>query len=73
MENFDFGGEIAWRPSPQQIADSNLLAFMRRRPGDTFGISTLSPGHLVLSWGMATATTGKKSQIFAAPVTVSGH
>ena len=42
-------------------------------PGDTFGISTLSPGHLVLSWGMATATTGKKSQIFAAPVTVSGH
>ncbi len=40
-------------------------------PGDTFGISTLSPGRLVVSWGMATAATGKKSQIFAAPVAVS--
>ena len=42
-------------------------------PGDTFGISTLSPGHLVLSWGGDTPTTGKTSEIFAAPVTVTGR
>jgi len=40
-------------------------------PGDTFGISTLSPGHLVLSWGSATPSSGKKSDIFAANVAVS--
>jgi hypothetical protein len=40
-------------------------------PGDTFGISTLSPGHVVLSWGSATASTAKKSEIFAANVAVS--
>lgn len=37
-------------------------------PGDNFGISTLSPYNLVLSWG--SATNGKQSQIFAVPVTV---
>src|SRR5467141_3522729 len=26
---FDFGGEIAWRPSPELIAQSNLTRFMR--------------------------------------------
>jgi hypothetical protein len=40
-------------------------------PGDTFGISTLAPGRVVLGWGSATAGTGKKSEIFAAPVTVT--
>jgi hypothetical protein len=39
-------------------------------PGDTFGISTLSPGHVVLSWGSATPSSAKKSQIWAATVTV---
>ena len=39
-------------------------------PGDTFGISTLAPGQVVLSWGSATPDTGKKSEIFAAPVGV---
>jgi len=42
-------------------------------PGDTFGISTLAPGKVVLSWGSATASTQKKSEIFAAPVTVQAH
>jgi hypothetical protein len=42
-------------------------------PGDTFGLSTLSPGHLVLSWGSTTASSGKKSDIFAAPVSVLNH
>jgi hypothetical protein len=40
-------------------------------PGDTFGISTLSPGHLVVSWGSDTPTTAKKSEIFAAPVSIA--
>jgi hypothetical protein len=40
-------------------------------PGDTFGLSTLSPGRVVLSWGSTTPSSGKKSDIFAAPVTVA--
>lgn len=39
-------------------------------PGDTFGISTPVPGQVVLSWGSATADTGKKSEIFTVTVTV---
>jgi hypothetical protein len=40
-------------------------------PGDTFGISTLSPTDVVLSWGSATPSVGnKKSDIFATHVTV---
>jgi hypothetical protein len=42
-------------------------------PGDTFGISTLSPTRVVVSWGSATPSTGKKSEIFAAPVAVKLH
>jgi hypothetical protein len=42
-------------------------------PGDTFGISTLSLGHVVLSWGSATPSSGKKSDIFSANVAVSTH
>jgi hypothetical protein len=42
-------------------------------PGDTFGLSTLSPTRLVASWGSATPSTGKKSAIFAAPVVVQLH
>ena len=37
-------------------------------PGDTFGISALSPGELALSWGSATPTTQKKSEIWATDV-----
>ncbi len=39
-------------------------------PGDTFGISTLSPKHLVLSWGSATTATAGQSHIFAATASV---
>jgi hypothetical protein len=42
-------------------------------PGDTFGISTLSPTRVVTSWGSATASTAKKSAVFAAPVAVQLH
>jgi hypothetical protein len=40
-------------------------------PGDTFGISTLGPRQLMLSWGGAVGGS-PDSEIFAAPVTVSG-
>src|SRR3989440_111693 len=39
-------------------------------PGDTFGLSTLSSGRVAVSWGSATPSSGKKSDIFAANVTV---
>jgi hypothetical protein len=40
-------------------------------PGDTTGISTLSPSTVVLSWGSATPSAGnKKSDIFAAQIGV---
>ena len=28
--NFEFGGDIAWRPTPDYIENSRLMAFMRR-------------------------------------------
>jgi hypothetical protein len=40
-------------------------------PGDTFGISALPPNRVVLSFGSATPSSGKKSDIFVAGVTVS--
>ncbi len=42
-------------------------------PGDTFGISTVAANDLVLSWGSASPTSGKKSDIFAANVTALSH
>jgi hypothetical protein len=42
-------------------------------PGDTFGISALSPTDVVLSWGSATTSSKGKSDIFAAHVSVSLH
>src|SRR5437870_9176942 len=60
-----------WQSAPARISpefgDTSVW------PGDTFGISTLSPGNVVLSWGSATASTQKKSEIFAANVTVTTH
>jgi hypothetical protein len=57
-----------WLSTPAQVStefgDSSVW------PGDTTGISVLSPTQLVLSWGSATPTTGKKSEIFAADVGV---
>ena len=60
-----------WLSEPAQVStqfgDSSVW------PGDTFGISTLSPTQVVLSWGSATPTTGKKSEIFAATVGIQFH
>jgi hypothetical protein len=33
----------------------------------------VSPGHIVVSWGSDTPSTKKRSEIFAAPVTISTH
>ena len=42
-------------------------------PGDTFGIDTLTPNDVVVSWGSDTASTKKQSEIWATHVTVSTH
>ena len=66
-----FSTTRGWLGAPVQISpefgDTSVW------PGDTFGISTLSPGHVVLSWGGATPSSGKKSDIYAANVAVSAH
>jgi hypothetical protein len=60
-----------WLSGPIQV--SQAFGDPSVWPGDTFGISTTSPNNVVLSWGSAIASGGKKSDIFAAPVTVSFH
>ena len=57
---------------PGEIVSRDALR-ARLWPGDTFGISTRSPNHVVLSWGSATPSSGKKSDIFSASVTASNH
>ena len=39
-------------------------------PGDTFGISTLFPKDVVVSWGSGLRSSGRRSEIFARPVGV---
>jgi hypothetical protein len=58
-----------WLSAPFQV--SSAFGDPSVWPGDTFGISTLTPSQVVLSWGSATTATGKKSQIFVAPVAVN--
>jgi len=57
-----------WLSAPFQV--STEFGDTSVWPGDTIGVSATGGG-LVLSWGSATPTTGKKSGIFAAAVTVS--
>jgi hypothetical protein len=64
-----FSVRTGWLSDPTLV--SNQFGDTSVWPGDTFGISTLAPGSVVLSWGSATPTTGKKSQIWAAPVASS--
>ncbi len=58
-----------WLSAPTQI--SNAYGNVNVWPGDTFGISTLSPTNVVLSWGSAVPSTGTTSEIYAAPVGVT--
>jgi len=60
-----------WLSDPIQVASA--FGDPSVWPGDTFGISSLSPNTVVVSWGSATPSTGKKSEIFAVPVTVQFH
>jgi hypothetical protein len=60
-----------WLSSAVQV--SSLFGDPSVWPGDTTGMSTLSPTSVVLSWGSATPQGGKKSDIFAAPVGVQTH
>ena len=64
-----FSTKHGWISAPTQLSS----AFGNRavRPGDTFGISSWPPDHLVVSWGSATPPASKKSEIFAATITVS--
>ena len=58
-----------WLSAPFQV--STAFGDTSVWPGDTTGISTLSPTRVVLSWGSATTATNKKSDIFAASVGVT--
>lgn len=57
-----------WLSAPIRVSDQ--FGDPSVWPGDTFGISTPMPGRVALSWGSATAATGKKSEIFAVTVAV---
>jgi hypothetical protein len=63
-----FSIKSGWLSAPVRI--STEFGDTSVWPGDTFGIATLSPSDLVLSWGSATPSTAKKSDIFAARVSV---
>ena len=60
-----------WLSAPVQVSsqfgDSSVW------PGDTFGISTLSASQVVLSWGSAVPSIGKKSDIYATTIAVQLH
>ena len=60
-----------WLTAPVQV--STEFGDPTVWPGDTFGISTLSPTTVVLSWGSATPSSGKKSDIFSTTVGVQIH
>ena len=55
-----------WIDGPAQISTQYGDASIW--PGDTFGISTLSPTEVALSWGSATPATPTKSEIYATVV-----
>lgn len=65
-----FSISSGWRSAPAQV--SSEFGDPSVSPGDTFGISTLSPSDVVLSWGGATPSSGKKSDVFASNVSISG-
>ena len=64
-----FAIRSGWTAPPTQV--STAYGDPSVWPGDTFGIASLAPGELALSWGSATPSVGnKKSDIFAAHVSV---
>jgi hypothetical protein len=63
-----FSTTKGWLSQPLQI--SAQFGDPSVWPGDTFGLSTLSPTELAVSWGSAVPANGKKSDIFATNVSV---
>jgi hypothetical protein len=63
-----FSIDSGWLSAPQQISSRFGKRYVL--PGDTFGISALSPTSLVLSWGSAVPWHWNE-QVFAAPVSVT--
>ena len=63
-----FSTTKGWLSQPVQI--STQFGDPSVWPGDTFGLSTLSPTELAVSWGSAVPANGKKSDIFATLVSV---
>lgn len=64
-----FATTKGWLSDPFQV--SNAFGDPSVWPGDTFGISTLGPTSLVMSWGSAVPSTyKKKSDIFVSPLGV---
>lgn len=57
-----------WLSAPRRV--SQRFGSPRIWPGDTFGIADTSATALVLSWGSATLSTHRQSEIFAAPVSL---
>lgn len=51
MGEFDFGGEIVWRPTPEQAPQSNLYRFMRRHGISSFDdLLERSTGDIAWFW-----------------------
>jgi hypothetical protein len=63
-----FSTTKGWLSEPVQI--SPQFGDPSVWPGDTFGLSALSPTELEVSWGSAVPANGKKSDIFATHVSV---
>jgi hypothetical protein len=57
-----------WLSAPGQV--SHRFGRPGVWPGDTFGITTLAPNHVMLSWGSAVRGTGGRSEIFASRLTL---
>lgn len=62
-----------WLSDPVQV--STRFGNSSVWPGDTIGISAVSPNNVVLSWGGAIPSQngGKECEIFAAPVSIEFH
>jgi hypothetical protein len=64
----EFSVSSGWLTSPIRVS-GNLYGAPPVWPGDTFGISTLPVGRVVLTWGSGVSISGQaKSEIFATTV-----
>jgi hypothetical protein len=67
-----FSPTKGWLSDPFRVSGDTLIGDPSVWPGDTFGINTLGPTSLVLSWGSAVPSQYQKhSDIFVRPVEVA--